>query len=91
LFRLLLFRLLTADLDAYSRHLNVHARSRRWMIPIAVIVIADDDIGIGMVHAFGNACSIVADLLADLLGIGGMREREPQSRRGNANQEFAHG
>jgi uncharacterized spore protein YtfJ len=45
------------------------------MIPIAVIVIADDDIG--MIHAFGNACSIVADLPADLLGIGGMREREP--------------
>jgi len=77
------------DIDAYTRRVNVDARRVRTIAPV-IVTIADDDVGIRMVDAFRHARALIANLPADLVGIGGVREREPQGGRRDANQEFAH-
>lgn len=60
------------------------------VIPITIVVMfANDHLGIRTVYASGNACSIVADLTANLFGAGGMREREPHCGRRDAKQNLA--
>jgi hypothetical protein len=81
---------LAADLDADARHLNIDAGSA---VTIAqpIIAIANVDVGIGMFHALRYAASIIADLLADLLGVGDMRKGKPHGSSRNANKNLAHG
>jgi hypothetical protein len=51
-------KVLAADIDAYFRNTNVYAGPA---IAIAIFVmIANDHIGIGLVHALGYGCSVVA-------------------------------
>jgi hypothetical protein len=79
---------LTADVDADTRRVNIDAVFI--MVAPVFVTIANDHSGVGILDAFGNACSIVADLPAHPFGIGGVREGKPDSRRRHANQKFAH-
>jgi hypothetical protein len=78
------------DVDADSGHMNVHA-GRVAVIAVLIVMIADDYTGIRMVDAFRRARALVANLPAHLVGIGGVREREPYGGRRNADQNLAHG
>jgi hypothetical protein len=81
---------LTADLDGRAGHANTEVRSTVVIAIIIVVMVANNQVGIRMVDASGHACAVIADLPANLLGIGGMGERKPQSGRRHANQDFAH-
>jgi hypothetical protein len=50
----------------------------------------DSHAGIGMVRARGHECPVTAHRLADLFGVGDVRERKPQSGRRDADQNLAH-
>jgi hypothetical protein len=78
------------DFDANSRRMNVHAGPIA-AIAVLIVMIANDHTGIRVVDALRNARAIVAVLPAHLVGIGGMREREPYGGRRDANQNLAHG
>jgi hypothetical protein len=54
------------------------------------IALANNRFAIGIVHAARDANAVIADLLANTFGIGGLGQHEPQRRRGHANQDFAH-
>jgi hypothetical protein len=78
------------DVDAYSRRMKVHAGPVA-VIAILIVMIADDHVGIRVIDTLRNAGAIVANLPAHLVGIGGVREREPYGGRRDANQNLAHG
>jgi len=48
-------KVLAADLDAYSRSLNVHAGPAIAVTIMIFVMVANDHVGIGLVHALGNA------------------------------------
>src|SRR5580704_11067038 len=68
--------------------MDVDARAA---IVAILIVVANDHRCVGMVDAFGDAGAAVADLIANALGIGGLREHEPECCCDDAKEYFAHG
>jgi hypothetical protein len=68
---------LMANLDADSRDMNAQAWSVVVMIPPMIVMVANNNAGIGMVHALRHARSVIANLPANTLGIGHMRKRKP--------------
>jgi hypothetical protein len=72
-----------ADVDVHTR--SMHAEPRTAVIAQAIMVVFDDG-GIRVVHTFGDARTVVADLIANPLGIGGLREYEPQRGRDDAKK-----
>src|ERR1700722_8694871 len=68
--------------------MDVNARAA--IVAIAIlIVVANDHRCVGMVDAFGDAGPAVADLIANALGIGGLREHKPECCRDHAKEYFA--
>jgi hypothetical protein len=76
-----------ADVDVHARSMDVEARTA---ITAQAIMVVFDDGSIRVVHTFGDARAVVADLIANPLGIGGLREYEPQCGRGDAKKYLAH-
>jgi len=44
-----------ADLDANSRYMHVHAGPVIVAVPPVVVMVANNDAGVGMIDALGNA------------------------------------
>jgi hypothetical protein len=75
-----------ADLDANAGCLDVDAWPVVAVVAVTVrIMVANNDAGIGMVDALGNAGPVIADLPAITFGIGGVGQDKPQSGRGGAD------
>jgi hypothetical protein len=78
------------DIDADSRRMNVRAGPVA-VIAVLIVMIANDHGRIRVIDTLRNAGAIVADLPAHLVGIGGVREREPHGGGRDANQNLTHG
>jgi hypothetical protein len=75
----------SVDVDARDMDVNT------WAAIVAIlVVVANDHRRIGMVDAFGDAGPAVADLIANALGIGGLREHKPECCCDDAEEYFAH-
>jgi hypothetical protein len=61
------------------------------VIAVLIVMIANDHAGIRVVDALRNARAVITVLPTHLVGIGGVREREPYGSRRDANQNLAHG
>jgi hypothetical protein len=76
-----------ADVDGHAGRMNVDARAA---IVTPTVVFVFDDGGIWMVYTLRDARSVVADLITNPLGIGGLRKHKPQRSGNNAKKYLAH-
>jgi hypothetical protein len=76
-----------ANVDVHAWRMDVDPRAA--VVTPAIMVMFDDG-SIRVVHTFGDARAVVADLIANPLGIGGLREYEPQCGRDDAKKYLAH-
>src|SRR5579862_1620615 len=77
---------LVSDVDVHAGRVNINSGAA---ITPAVMVMFDDR-GIRMIHTSGDARPVVADLIANTLGIGGLREPEPQRGGNDAKKYLSH-
>jgi hypothetical protein len=76
-----------ANVNIDARNVDVDARAA---VVAVLIGVANDNRRVGMVDAFGDAGPAIADLIANALGVGGLREHKPERCCDDAKEYFAH-